>query len=251
MHKMRRGAIFLAILLVAAPLLGGVCLAQTQNNYSLQYITSATGFNYLDYLQGISGIYLPNFFSDKSQVDISFSNFNVNGIYNSNIGVGSFRNQGSVAFVNIEPELNVAPVTVSGHTFSQGNQVTIGGYNYTVNLDFSGLKGTGLFIINGMAGSFSNQFSSLTLNMGKNAIPTLPLNNVMDVSNPAVVSLTNQQMQLVAATGDNAFVIRGDQAPPTTNMTGAPNIHGISVITLSAGVNNQAIHNVGVNIDTK
>jgi hypothetical protein len=251
MHKMRRGAIFLAVLLVAAPLLGGVCLAQTKNNYTLQYITSASGINYLDYLQGISGVSLPNFFSDKGQVDIGFANVNANGIYNSTIGTGSFRNQGSVAFVNIDTTLNVTPMTVSGQMFSQGNQVGIGGINYNINLDFNGLKGTGLFIINGMAGSFSNQFTSLTLNMGKNAIPQTPLNNVIDVSNPAVVSLTNQQMQLVAATGDNNFLVRGDQTPPTANVTGVPNIRGVSVITLSAGVNNQVIHNVGVSIDTK
>jgi hypothetical protein len=103
-----------------------------------------------------------------------------------------------------------------------------------------------------MAGSFCNQFTSLTFNMGKNAIPSIPLSTVLSVmqGNPTVVSLSNQQMKAVAATADNDFKVQGKQSA-VASIEGTPNTQGISAITLSAGVNNQVMHNDGVNIDTK
>jgi uncharacterized Zn-binding protein involved in type VI secretion len=251
MRKFRLWFVFLAVLLVAAPLMGGVSLAE--DTYTVQYITSVTGgtTNYLSFLQGISGFSVSSF-GDTALVNVGFNNVDIGGVYNRNIGIGSFRNQGSVTFLNIEPSLEVSPVTFIGQMFSQGNQVTAGDFNYAVNLNFNGFRGSGIVVLNVMAGSFCNQFTSLTFNMGKNAIPSTPLSSVLSVmqGNPTVVSLSNQQMQAVAATADNDFKIQGKQSA-VASIEGNPNIQGISAITLSAGVNNQVMHNVGVNIDTK
>jgi hypothetical protein len=251
MRRFRLWFIFLLVLLVAAPFMGGVSQAE-ENNYTIQYITTITGgvFNYLGFLQGISG-YNFNSYNDSGIVNVGFNNVAITGVYNSNIGIGSFRNQGSVALINVQPDMQVAPLIYSGQMFSQGNKVTVGDYNYAVNMNFNGLQGSGVVILDVMAGSFSNQFTSLTVNIGKNAIPSTPLTSVFKVSqaNGTVVSLTNQQMQAIAATADNDFKMQGKQSAVAT-IEGVPNIQGICATTISAGVNNQISHNVSVNIDT-
>jgi hypothetical protein len=102
-----------------------------------------------------------------------------------------------------------------------------------------------------MAGSFCNQFTSLTFNMGQNAIAT-PSKNILSVTqgNPTVVSLTNQQMKAIAATADNDIQTQGKQSA-VVSMQGTPNVQGVSAVTLSAGINNQVSHHVEVNIDTR
>ena len=247
MQKLRLAAIFLAVLLVAAPL-QGVSLAE--DTYTIQYITTIAGAqNYLGFVQGISGFSIPSF-TDSGRVTMNFSNASVSGVYNQNIGIGSFRNQGAVALANIMPNQDVAPVTFSGLMFSQSNQVTVGDYNYAVSMNFINFKASGLVVLNVMAGSLCNQFTSLTFNLGKNAIAT-PGTSIFSVTkgNPTVVSLTNQQMQAIAATSDNDIQIRGKQSAVVTTQ-GIPTIQGVSAITLSAGINNQISHNVSVNVDT-
>ena len=245
MRKFRLCGVFLIVLLVAAPLLGGVSLAE--DTYTLQYITTVTGgLNYLNYVQGISGFNI-NSFSDSARVNIGFNNIEVVGVYNRNMGIGSFRNQGSIALVNIQPDMEVSPMLYSGQMYSQGNQVTVGDYNYAINLNFNSFHGSGLVVIDVMAGSFSNQFTSLTFNMGRNAIQT-STNSALKVM-PGLVSLSNTQMQAMVATADNDFKTQGKQSAVAT-IKGTPNIQGISAVTLSAGINNQVSHNVSVNIDT-
>jgi hypothetical protein len=252
MRKFRLWFVFIVALLVAAPLLGGVSLAE--DAYTLQYITTVAGggLNYLNYVQGISGFTL-NSFSDSGQVTASFKNVTTNGIYNRAVGIGSFRNQGSVTLVNVEPEMQVSPVTYVGQSYSQGNRVTLGDYNYAVKLNFNSFGGSGLMVLDMMAGSFCNQFTSLTFNMGKNAIPQSPIRTVFGVSQPTatatVASLSNQQMQAMVATADNNFKYQGKQSAVAT-VEGSPNFHGVSAITVSAGVNNSVSHNVSVNFDT-
>ena len=209
MQKLRLVAIFLAVLLVAAPLHG---VSQAEDTYTIQYITTILGAqNYLGSVQGISGFTIPNF-TDSGSVTMNFNNASVSGVYNQNIGIGSFRNQGAVALVNIMPNQDVAPVTYSGYMYSQGNQVTVNNYNYAVNMNFVNFNASGLVVLNVMAGSLCNQFTSLTFNLGKNAIAS-PSTTIFSVTkgNPTVVSLTNQQMQAIAATSDNDIQIRGKQ----------------------------------------
>jgi hypothetical protein len=247
MSKFRLWGVFLLVLLVAIPLQEGISLAE--DNYTLQYIETATGsgLNYLTFLQGISGINL-NSFSDKGLVSVGFDNVDITGIYTRSIGIGSYRNQGSVALINVQPGMEVAPTLYSGQMFSQGNKVTVGDYDYTINLNFSGFRGSGLVVLNAMAGSFCNQFTSLTFNMGKNAIPQTTPSSILSVtSNMAILS--NQQMQAMAATADNDFKTQGKQSAVAT-IQGVPNVQGVCAITLSAGVNNQVSHNVSVNVDT-
>jgi uncharacterized Zn-binding protein involved in type VI secretion len=252
MRKFKLCLVFIVALLVAAPLLGGVSLAE--DTYTVQYITTVAGSGliYLNYLQGISGFTL-NSFSDSGLVNASFKNVTVNGIYNRAVGIGSFRNQGSVALINVEPDMQVSPVNIVGQSYSQGNQVTLGDYNYAVKLNFNNFGGSGLMVLDMMAGSFCNQFTSLTFNMGKNAIPQSPISTIFGVSQATaaatVASLSNKQMQAMIATADNDFKVQGKQSAVAT-MQGSPDFHGISAVTLSAGVNNLVSHNVSVNFDT-
>jgi hypothetical protein len=200
------------------------------------------------------GVYLNNF-SDNLTVNVGFNNVEINGVYNRNIGAGQFRNQGSLAFINMEPDQEVTPVTFVGQMFSQGNKVTVGNYNYAVNVNFNDFRGSGIVVLDVMAGSFCNQLTCLTVNMGKSAIPQQPLASVLSVmqGNPTTTaSLTNKQMQAVVATSDNDFnKVNGAQQNAAVSMQGSPNVQGMYAITLSAGVNNQVMHNVGINFDSK
>jgi hypothetical protein len=248
MPKLRLVAILLAVLLAAAPL-QGVC--QAQDTYTIQYITTIAGpINYLGFVQGISGFVLPSF-NDSGLVTVNFNNVAVSGVYNRNIGIGSFRNLGSVALVNIQPNQDVTPVIYNGQMFSQGNQIKSGDFNYGINLNFNNFRASGIVVLNIMAGSFCNQFTSLTFNMGQNAVAT-PSKNILSVTqgNPTVVSLTNQQMKSIAATADNDIQTQGKQTA-VVSMQGAPNVQGVAALTMSAGINNQVSHHVEVNIDTR
>ncbi len=246
MQKLRLTAVLLTVWLLAAPFLGA---SLAEDNFTLQSIVTATGINYLSYVQAISGFNVPNF-TDSGKVTMNFSNVTVNGIYNANIGMGSFRNQGSLAFVNITPNQDLLPQTYVGQMFSQGNRVTVGDYNYAVNMNFNNFTGSGIVVLNVMAGSFCNQFTSLSFNMGKNVIAP-PSVSVLSVTkgNPTVAMLSNKQMQAVAATADNDIQMQGKQSA-VASVQGTPNVQGVSAMTLSAGINNQISHNVSVNIDT-
>jgi hypothetical protein len=156
-----------------------------------------------------------------------------------------------VALVNILPNQDVTPVVYSGLMFSQGNQIRSGDFNYGINLNFNNFRASGIVVLNVMAGSFCNQFTSLTFNMGQNAVaPTSKSILSVTQGNPTVVSLTNQQMKAVAATADNDIQTQGKQSA-VVNMQGTPNVQGVSAVTLSAGINNQVSHHVEVNIDTR
>lgn len=248
MRKFRLTVLLVAFLLAAAPLAGKEALGQ--DTYAVQYITTVTGIPYLGYVQGISGFSVPNF-SDAGQINISFNNVTINGIYNATYGIGSFRNLGSLAYVNIQPNQVLTPMTYTGLAFSQGNQALIDSYSYAVNLNLKGLQASGLVLLNVMAGSFSNQFTSLSFNVGKNVIPPASPNVFgLTQGNSTIVSLTNQQMQAIAATADNSFKIQGKQNAVAT-VEGSPNVQGVCAMTVSAGINNLVSHRVEVNIDTK
>jgi|WetSurMetagenome_2_1015567.scaffolds.fasta_scaffold40853_1 hypothetical protein len=247
MAKLRLVAVILAVLLMAAPLMG---VSRAEDNYTLQYITTVAGpINYIGYIQAISGFTI-NSFTDSGRVTMNFNNASVSGIYNQNIGIGSFRNQGSVAMVNIMPTQDVTPAIFYGQMYSLGNRVNVGDYNYAVNLNFNNFTGAGIVVLNIMAGSFCNQFTSVSFNMGRNAVAA-PSTTILSViqGNPTTVSLSNQQMKMVAATADNDIQTQGKQNA-VANIQGIPNIQGVSAITLSAGINNQISHHVEVNVDT-
>ena len=248
MLKFRLGAVFLAFLLAAALPCGG--FAQTQDTYTVQNITTIAGSPYsMSFLQGISGYTLGGY-TDAGKITLNFNNASVSGIYNVSYGLGSFRNLGSLAYVNIQPDLAVSPVQFVGQMLSQNNRVTINDYNYAINMNLSGFTASGLVVLNAMAGSFSNQFTSLTFNMGRGAAPsTSPGIFSVTNGNPNIVSLSNQQMQLIAATGNNDFKVLGNKNAEAS-IQGTPNIQGVCAMTLSAGVNNMVNHHVEVNFDT-
>ena len=97
-------------------------------------------------------------------------------------------------------------------------------FNYVLDISFNGFRGSGLVVLNLMAGSFSNQFTTLSFNMGKNAVPlTSPavFNIIRGIL--TVASLTNQQMQAVAVTANNDFQVQGKQTAMTT-VQGTPDV---------------------------
>lgn len=247
MRKFWFSLVLVTCLLAAAPFYKGSCVAQ--DAFALQSIVTNSGTNFLGFVQGIGGWYFTGF-SDAGRIQANFGNVVVNGIYNASIGVGSFRNLGSVTYVNIQPDLAVTPSTYYGQSFSENNRVSIDNYNYAVNIGFNGFKGSGIVVLNMMAGSFSNQFTSVTFNMGKNAItPLSPAIFNVNQGNNRVATLTNNQMQAIAGTANNDIQVKGKQTA-ITSVQGAPDVQGVCAMTLSAGVNNLVTHRVEINIDT-
>jgi len=251
MQKRKLCLMFLMFLLATFSLQLEVSEAQDDyNNFVAQYFTTNSASNYISFLQGISGAVVPGF-SDVGRVSVSFTNVRFTGIYNASYGIGSYRNQGSLSFVNIQPDLELPPAIFLGQTFSENNKGLIKGYNYSLNLGFNNFNGSGIVLLNLMAGSFSNQFTSVHFSMGKNVIPpTSPTTLRLSKGNDStLITLTNSQMQAIAATANNDIQIRGKQSAVVT-VQGAPNVQGVCAITLSSGINNLIIHRVGVNIDT-
>jgi len=251
MQKHKLCLVFLIFILLAVPLQGGLSHAQEDyNNFTIQQFVTNSAYNYISYLQGISGIVVPNF-SDSGTVTVSFNNVIINGIYNASYGIGSYRNQGSLTFINVQPELTTSPGVFLGQTFSENNKVRIQDYNYALNLNFNGFRGSGIVVLNLMAGSFSNQFTSVHFSMGKNVTPTNSptVATFAQGDNSALAVLSNAQMMTIAATANNDIEVQGKQSAVAT-IQGAPHIQGICAITLSSGINNLVSHRVGVNIDT-
>lgn len=249
MRKIKFCLVFLTILLMGIPLQKAISHAQ-ENNFTAQSFATNSAGNYIRFLQGLSGLVVPNF-SDTGQVSVSFDNIVVNGLYNVSYGIGSFRNLGSLAFVNIHPGQELSPAIYLGQTFSENNKVNIKNYNYSLNLNFNGFKGSGIVVLNLMAGSFSNQFTSVHFSMGKNVSPPPSSTGatLLQDGNSTLAVLNNAQMQTIAATANNDIQIRGKQSAMAT-VQGTPQIQGVCAITMSSGVNNLIIHRVGVNIDT-
>lgn len=247
---MRKSKFFLVILafwLITALFRVGV--AQGYDNFTVQGIMTSSAYNYIGFLQGISGWDLKNF-SESGSITVNFTNVTVGGVYNATYGLGSFKNLGTLSFINVQPELEVSPALFQGIMFSENNKVVIGDYNYSVGLNFNGFRASGVVVLNLMAGSFSNQFTSVHFTMGRNVIPE-PSRLVARApeGESKLVQLSNAQMQTMAATANNEFKILGKQSAIAT-VEGTPEIQGICAITLSSGVNNMVSHRVGINIDT-
>ncbi|MGQ9689072.1 MAG: hypothetical protein ACUVXF_09835, partial [Desulfobaccales bacterium] len=245
--QFRIKAILMTVGLVAGLFQAGGALAQ--DAYTFQYLVTNSASNFVLAQQGIGGWYVPNF-SDSGTMGVSFNNVVVTGLYNVSYGLGSFRNQGSQAFVNIQPNEKVPPAGFLGMLDSNTNRATITDYNYAINLNFNGFQSSGILVLNLMAGSFSNQLTSVAFTMGRNVVaPPSPPNAVILTGNPSLVSLSNQQMAAIAATADNDIQVTGKQSAVAT-IQGTPNFQGLSAITMSAGINNQVIHRVELNLNT-
>jgi hypothetical protein len=245
MARLRPCLLFLILLLVAAPFPG---VSQGEDNYTVQEFSTSTTDNSIKFFQGISGWYVN--LNESGTVSVGFNNVTLNGIYNLSAGMGSIRNQGSLAFVTIQPDQVVPAATLQGFSYSGNNRVIVNDYNYSVSLSLNNFKGSGILLLNLMAGSFSNQFTSVNFSMGKNNTPKpSPAIFTAQSGNPTVASLTNDQMEAIAATQNNDFKFLGKQQA-SASVEGNPQINGVCVITLSAGVNNLVSHNVRVNFNT-
>lgn len=247
MRKLKFCAVLLAILLVSVPLQGGDSLAQ--DNYTFQTISTDTGVNFVGFLQGIGGWQF-QLFTDSGSAFVDFSNVSIFGIYNLSAGIGSFRNQASLTYTNIQPDLAIPPASFLGIMTSANNRVIVGDTDYSVNLQLNSFQGAGVMVFNLMAGSFSSQFTTVMISIGRGATTQsgLPTPSVT-IGNSTVVALTNDQMQAIAATSNNEFIYQGNQKASAT-VQGTSNFTGVAAITLSAGVNNMVNHHVGVNFNT-
>jgi len=247
---MRKSKLYLVILAFwLATVLFQVGPACAYDNFTVQSILTSSSNNYIGYLQGISGWNLKNF-SESGSVTVDFTNVTVGGLYNASYGLGSFKNLGTLTFLNVQPELELSQALFQGQMFSENNRVEVGDYNYSVNLNFNGFRSSGVVVFNLMAGSFSNQFTSVHISMGRNVTPE-PSRLVARIpeGDSRLVQLTNAQMESLAATNDNDFKFLGKQTAIAT-VQGTPEVQGICAITLSSGVNNMVSHRVGINIDT-
>ncbi|MEJ2071572.1 MAG: hypothetical protein P8X65_02200 [Syntrophobacterales bacterium] len=247
MQKSRFCVVFLAFWLVTV--FFRVEVAHGYDNFTLQSFLTTSTNNYIGFLQGISGYNVQNF-SESGKISVNFTNVTVSGLHSASYGLGSFKNLGTLTFLNIQPDLEVAPALFSGEMFTVNNKVDLVDYNYSVNLNFNGFQGSGIIVLNLLAGSFCNQFTSVHISMGRNVTPE-PSNLVARYpeGESTLVQLSNAQMETMAATANNEFKILGKQSAIAT-VEGTPEIQGICAITLSSGVNNMVSHRVGINIDT-
>jgi len=247
MRKLRLAIIILALLLMSLSVQTGV--SQAQDNYTFQLISTDTGANFVGVVQAIGG-WKFQVFGESGSATVNFSNASVNGIYNLSAGLGSFRNQASLTYSNIQPDQVVSPATFLGIMYSENNRVIVGDTNYSVNLLLDSFQGSGVMVLNLMAGSFSNQFTTVMISIGRGATaPSGPLTPSVTVGDATVVALTNEQMEAIAATSNNEFIYQGKQKASAT-VQGTSNFTGVAAVTLSAGVNNMINHHVGVNFNT-
>jgi hypothetical protein len=260
MLKSSLGALSLVLLMVAAPCQVGVTLAQgTSGGYNVQKIVTFTDPMYLGYLQAIGNWNLPNF-GESGSVNLNFNNTTFTGVSSINLGLGSFRNQGSVAFLNIKPDEMVVPTRQLGLMSVDNNRVMVKDYNYRASVNFNNFNGSGVLVVNVMAASFSNQFTAVTVSMGKIPItpvslPTLTVipenpglfsKTLNVVPGASVVALSNEQMDIIAGASNNVFVYQGKQKA-SASVEGASKFAGISAVTVTAGMNNQVSHTVQAN----
>ena len=232
-----------------------VGVAHAYDNFTLQsFMTSSTN-NYIGLVQGISGWNLQNF-AESGRISVNFTNFTVSGLYSASYGTGSFKNLGTLTFLNIQPDLELTPALFSGAMYSVNNDVTLGDYNYSVNLNFNGFRGSGIVVLNLMAGSFSNQFTSVHVTMGKNVTPapSIPVGRLVgpkDPGDPSLVQLSNAQLETLATSVNNKFTsIENAKQSSMVTVEGVPQIQGICAITISTGVGNMVSNRVGLTIDT-
>jgi hypothetical protein len=263
MQKFRLCLVFLALLLVAAPFQIGVSLAAelVLGNYAIQSLTASTGTNSIRFLQLLGGWNVRDF-QGTGTISVGFDNVNIQGLYNLSAGVGSFKNLASVSLVNIQPQFKIPPALVIGDMWLEGNDVTVRNSSYAVHLNFNGFRCSGIIIINVMAGSFSNQLTTVTYTMGRNVIPppshpifqVVPLNAKVlpaEGNQPVFgteVSLSDAQMEATTTSFNNDIDIEGTRAVVTRE--GTPQVNGICAITASAGIGNQINHAVRVNLNT-
>jgi len=232
-----------------------VGVSHAYDNYTPQsFLTSSTD-NYIGFVQGISGWNLQNF-TESGRISVNFSNFTVSGLYSASYGQGSFKNLGTLTFLNIQPDLELTPALFSGVMYSVNNTVALGEHNYSVNLNFNGFRGSGIVVLNLLAGSFSNQMTAVHFTMGKNVTPApsitdhrLEYPTLKEPDLVPLVQLSNAQLETLATSVNNKFEYKGKQSSVVT-VEGVPQIQGICAITISSGVGNMVSNRVGLTIDT-
>jgi hypothetical protein len=264
MLKSSLGVLFSLLLLMVAPFQMGLSLAQeTTSGYTVQNLTTITDPEmYLGYLQAIGNWKFQNF-EESGAITLNFSNAMLAGITSISAGLGSVRNQGSVAFLNLKPSEVVLPQRQLGLLISENNQVTMGDYAYSANINFSNFSGAGVLVANVTASSFSNLFTAVTVSMGRIPITPVSIPSLTVIpENPgsfttssdvipgtSVVALSNEQMDIIAGTANNEFIYEGKQQAAAT-VSGAANFSGIYAVTVSAGVDNKINNTVQANFNT-
>jgi len=246
----RLGVGILAVLLLAASF-PAKCLAGD----STQDIMVDTQWGYLGARQSITGFNTGGM-GGSGTVILNLTNSTIRGLYNVNAAMGSLRNQGSVIMVNLAPHQFLPPLTVDVQMNLSNNYATFGDYNYSTNLQANSLQGGGLAVMNLMAGNFNNQFSSVALHFSKGTLPSTLASgpgtaSIVTSNGGNLVTLTNAQLEAVAATSGNSFTDLGKaKASATVEGDALMNFSGIVAINNLAGNGNQVQNNIQMTINT-
>lgn len=241
----------------AAILCGTLCgpaLGQTVGN-SLQNLVVDTEKGFLGARQAIEGFGGQGLIGEGT-VTLDLSNSTIKGLFNTNAGIGTARNQASVILVNLLPNQYISPFTFSWQTLS-GNLVSFGDYDYISRLQAGGLQGGGLVVMNLMAGNFNNQFTSVSLHLSRgplsNSGAAASGNSIFlggDGQGGYLVALSHSQLQAVAATSGNSFTEVG-QGRATAMVEGDAfkNFSGLVAINNLAGNGNQVQNHLQMTIN--
>lgn len=192
----------------------------------------------------------------EGTVSLNLTNSTIQGLYNTSAGIGSMKNQASVILVNLLPNQYFSPFTSARQTLSQ-NLVGLGDYDYISRLQANSLQGSGLAVINLMAGNLNNQFTCVALHFSKGPLnpPASPLLNMAhlgsDGNGGGLVALSNAQLQAVAASQGNSFTeLATGKATALVEGNAFKDFSGLVAITTLAGNGNQVVNNLQMTINT-
>lgn len=233
---------------------GSWAFAQAGGN-SLQNLVVDTQKGFLGAQQAIEG-FSGQGLGGEGTVTLNLSNSTIKGLYNTNSGVGTARNQASVIWVNLLPNQYFSPFTFSWQNLS-GNLVGFGDYEYVSRLQAGGLQGGGLVVMNLMAGNFNNQFTSVSLHLSRGPLPT----SVSAASGSSfflggdgqggyLVALSHAQLEAVAAASNNSFTeLAKGKATAMMEGDAFKNFSGLVAISNLAGNGNQVQNNLQLTIN--
>lgn len=192
----------------------------------------------------------------EGTVSLNLTNSVIKGLYNTSAGIGSMKNQASVILVNLLPNQYFSPFTSAAQTLSN-NLVGLGDYDYISRLQANSLQGSGLAVINLLAGNLNNQFTCVAVHFSKGPLtpPPSPILNTAtlgsDGNGSGLVALSHAQLQAVAATQGNTFTELGKgRATAVVEGDAFKSFSGLVAITTLAGNGNQVQNNLQMTINT-
>ena len=247
MRKLGLVAGLLALFLVVVPFQAKVCLGGD----SYQIVINDTWANYLGFEQASGGWNFMEIGSTNLAV-VDLRNSLIVGLFSWSGVSGTASNSFAGTMLNIDVINVLPPLTVVGSVSLANNQVLISDYNFSSTLMTDGLHGGGLLAFGMNVGPLNNQFTSLSVYIGRTLLTQPSTTNViLGTGNVNFAALTNSQLQAVAATANNDIILQGkQQATAITTGNGIQNFSGLVAITNSAGAGNQIINNMTLQVTT-